>query len=114
LNEADYDAKKDDFLRGNLMDQDKRTEFTACTGVALDTVPLCRPDESGCSTVTIGVISDGCSDCISNRDAAYAEQYTLLAAYNAINTELTEYERWGEMWEKAELRSLASGPVAAL
>ena len=79
-----YEEKKTSFLAGDLMDQSARTEFTVCTGVSLDNVMDCRPDESGCKPVTISEITEECGDCVSNRDAAYAEQYTLLDAYNVL------------------------------
>jgi hypothetical protein len=94
------------------MDQSARTEFTVCTGVSLDPVIVCRPDESGCTTVTISDITEECGDCVSKRDAAYAEQYSLLDAYNVLKAQLTEYQRWRSMWTLAEAVRDAPGPVA--
>jgi hypothetical protein len=91
LNSDDYEEKRLRFLAGDLMDLEARIEFSACTGVALKGVEGCRPDESGCKTVTIEEITPECGDCVSNRNSAYEEQFTLQDVYLAFKVQLDEF-----------------------
>lgn len=86
----DYNDKKDRFLAGDLMDKEARLEFEACTGVALDDIVDCRNDESGCTVVTIGEITEECGNCVSERNSDYEKLFTLEDDYLALNVELEE------------------------